>query len=169
MSSSLRTSAGLGWSPVIQPRNRQIARKSSTSLMSGVPVSAMSSGLPPGVRARTPGGNPLLMALTGTPLINDVEDFRAIWRFLGWITGDQPSPALVRRLEDIGLTPADHAFYPAARDAVISMGIVRRRKADVASDLPAKRVVDLPVELDDALGRSIRRAERALGKRLAAR
>jgi len=121
------------------------------------------------IRARTPGGNPLLMALTGTPLINDVEDFRAIWRFLGWITGDQPSPALVRRLEDIGLTPADHAFYPAARDAVISMGIVRRRKADVASDLPAKRVVDLPVELDDALGRSIRRAERALGKRLAAR
>ena len=28
---------------------------------------------------------PLLMALTGTPLINDIEDFRAIWQFLGWI------------------------------------------------------------------------------------
>lgn len=122
-----------------------------------------------GIRSRTPGGNPLLMALTGTPLINDVEDFRAIWRFLGWIKGDQPSPALVRKLEDIGLTPADHDFYPAARDAVISMGIVRRRKADVAADLPAKRVVDLPVELDDAVGRSVRRAERALGKRLATR
>lgn len=121
------------------------------------------------IRARTPGGNPLLMALTGTPLINDVEDFRAIWRFLGWITGDQPSPALVRKLEEIGLTPADHSFYPAARDAVISMGIVRRRKADVAADLPAKRVVDLHVELDDALGQSIRRAERALGQRLATR
>ncbi|NCD19321.1 MAG: DEAD/DEAH box helicase [Actinobacteria bacterium] len=122
-----------------------------------------------GIRSRTPGGNPLLMALTGTPLINDVEDFRAIWRFLGWIKGDQPSPALVRKLEEIGLTPADHDFYPAARDAVISMGIVRRRKADVAADLPAKRVVDLPVELDDAVGRSVRRAERALGKRLATR
>lgn len=121
------------------------------------------------IRARTPGGNPLLMALTGTPLINDVEDFRAIWRFLGWIEGDQPSPALVRKLEDIGLTPADHAFYPAARDAVISMGIVRRRKTDVAHDLPAKRVVDLPVELDDAVGRSVRRAERALAKRLVTR
>jgi len=121
------------------------------------------------IRERTPGGNPLLMALTGTPLINDVEDFRAIWRFLGWIKGDQPSPALVRKLEDTGLTPADHAFYPAAREAVISMGIVRRRKVDVAADLPARQVVDLPVELDDALERSIRRAERALGKRLAAR
>lgn len=119
------------------------------------------------IRARTP--NPLLLALTGTPLINDVEDFRAIWRFLGWIKGDRPSPALVRKLEDIGLTPADPGFYPAARDAVISMGIVRRRKADVARDLPAKRVVDLPVELDDALARSIRASERALGERLAAR
>ena len=116
------------------------------------------------IRART--RDPLLMALTGTPLINDVEDFRAIWRYLGWIVGDQPAPALVRRLEDIGLTPADHDFYPAARDAVISMGIVRRRKADVAADLPSKRVVDLPVELEDAVGRSVRKAERALARRL---
>ena len=37
----------------------------------------------------TPGGDPLLLALTGTPLINDVEDFDAIWRFLGWIDGRQ--------------------------------------------------------------------------------
>ncbi len=42
------------------------------------------------------------------------------------------------------------------------MGIVRRRKIDVAADLPAKRVVDLPVELDDDLGRSIQQAEREL-------
>ena len=42
------------------------------------------------IRETTPGGNPLLLALTGTPLINDVEDFDAIWRFLGWITGDKP-------------------------------------------------------------------------------
>src|SRR6266516_471923 len=35
------------------------------------------------IRSRTP--RPLLMALTGTPLINDLEDFRAIWQFLGWI------------------------------------------------------------------------------------
>ena len=37
--------------------------------------------------------NPLLLALTGTPLINDVEDFDAIWRFLGWTTGEKPGPA----------------------------------------------------------------------------
>src|SRR3546814_9786246 len=36
-------------------------------------------------RLRTRTARPLLMALTGTPLINDIEDFRAIWQFLGWI------------------------------------------------------------------------------------
>jgi hypothetical protein len=30
------------------------------------------------------------MALTGTPLINDIEDFKAIWQFLGWIDGTKP-------------------------------------------------------------------------------
>ena len=40
------------------------------------------------IRART--ARPLLMALTGTPLINDIEDFRAIWQFLGWIDDKKP-------------------------------------------------------------------------------
>ncbi|MFC5929000.1 DEAD/DEAH box helicase [Cryobacterium melibiosiphilum] len=119
------------------------------------------------IRRRTP--NPLLMALTGTPLINDVDDFRAIWQFLGWIEGDKPAPQLLQALEDTGLTPADVGFYPEARASVIDMGIVRRRKVDVATDLPAKRVADLPVELDDDLGRSIRQAERELGARLVKR
>ncbi len=113
--------------------------------------------------------NPLLLALTGTPLINDVEDFDAIWRFLGWTTGEKPGPVLMEKLDDTGLTPADKAFYPEARDAVISMGIVRRKKKDVAADLPDKLIADLPVELDDEFGRSIRQAERELGERLAAR
>ncbi|TFD46468.1 DEAD/DEAH box helicase [Cryobacterium sp. TMT1-2-1] len=121
------------------------------------------------IRRRTPGGNPLLMALTGTPLINDVDDFRAIWQFLGWIDGDKPAPALMAKLEEIGLTPADFGFYAEARKAVIDMGIVRRRKVDVAADLPAKRIADLPVELDDDLGRSIRQAERELAARLVTR
>jgi superfamily II DNA or RNA helicase len=113
--------------------------------------------------------NPLLLALTGTPLINDVEDFDAIWRFLGWTNGEKPGPVLMERLDATGLTPADKAFYPEARDAVISMGIVRRKKKDVAADLPDKLIADLPVELDDEYGRSIRQAERELGERLAAR
>ncbi|BDZ65999.1 DEAD/DEAH box helicase [Agromyces mangrovi Wang et al. 2018] len=121
------------------------------------------------IRERTPGGDPLLLALTGTPLINDVDDFRAIWRFLGWIDGDKPAPELLARLEETGLTPADQGFYPEARQAVIDLGIVRRRKVDVAADLPDKRVADLPVELDDELGRSIRQAERELAQRLADR
>ncbi len=113
--------------------------------------------------------DPLLLALTGTPLINDVEDFDAIWRFLGWTTGEKPGPVLMERLDATGLTPADKAFYPEARDAVISMGIVRRKKKDVAADLPDKLIADLPVELDDEDGRSIRAAERELAERLAAK
>ena len=35
------------------------------------------------------------MALTGTPLINDIEDFRAIWQFLGWIDEKKPRAALM--------------------------------------------------------------------------
>ena len=121
-------------------------------------------------RVRDAGGaKPLLMALTGTPLINDVEDFDAIWRFLGWTTGEKPGPILMDKLDETGLTPADKAFYPEARDAVISMGIVRRKKKDVAADLPDKMIADMPVQLDDEFGRSIRQAERELGERMAAK
>ena len=119
------------------------------------------------IRSRTV--RPLLMALTGTPLINDIEDFLAIWQFLGWIGDEEPGPELMGALERNGLTPVDFGFYPAAREAVIELGIVRRRKADVAADIPARRVADLPVELEGGLGRSIREAERALARRLVQR
>jgi SNF2 domain-containing protein/helicase-like protein len=119
------------------------------------------------IRSRVP--RPLLMALTGTPLINDIEDFRAIWQFLGWIDDTQPLAELMSSLEETGLTPADFGFYRAARASVIDLGIVRRRKIDVAADIPARRVADLPVELDDETGRSIRQAERDLARRLVAR
>jgi hypothetical protein len=119
------------------------------------------------IRARTP--RPLLMALTGTPLINDIEDFLAIWEFLGWIGETEPGPALMDALERTELTPADSDFYPAARQAVIDLGIVRRRKVDVAADIPARRIADMPVELEGGLGASIREAERALAERLVRR
>ncbi len=119
------------------------------------------------IRART--GRPLLMALTGTPLINDLEDFLAIWQFLGWIDATKPVGELMAALEESGLVPGDPGFYPTARRRVIDMGIVRRRKVDVAADIPARRVADLPVELDGEAGRSIRAAERELARRLVAR
>jgi hypothetical protein len=119
------------------------------------------------IRSRTV--RPLLMALTGTPLINDIDDFRAIWQFLGWIDDSKPVGALADALEDTGLTPADRGFYAAARQCVIDLGIVRRRKIDVAADIPARRIADLPVELDGRAGRSIRAAERDLASRLMAR
>lgn len=116
------------------------------------------------IRARI--ARPLLLALTGTPLINDIEDFQAIWEFLGWIDDKKPLAKLMDKLEDTGLTPADPSFYPAARSAVVDMGIVRRRKVDVAADIPARRIADIPVELDDDIGRTIREAERKLAQHL---
>ncbi len=118
------------------------------------------------IRSRT--ARPLLMALTGTPLINDIDDFRAIWQFLGWIDDSKPRDELMDALEDTGLTPADRGFDTAARQSVIDLGIVRRRKVDVAADIPARRIADLPVELDGPAGRSIRAAERDLARRMVA-
>ncbi|WP_369135525.1 DEAD/DEAH box helicase [Modestobacter sp. I12A-02662] len=119
------------------------------------------------IRSRT--ARPLLMALTGTPLINDIDDFRAIWQFLGWIDETKPLADLMDALEETGLSPADPGFHAAARRCVIDLGVVRRRKVDVAADIPARRIADLPVELDDKAGRSIRAAERDLARRLVSR
>ncbi|MGJ9373024.1 DEAD/DEAH box helicase [Nesterenkonia sp. CF4.4] len=120
-------------------------------------------------RIRTRIADPLLIALTGTPLINDIEDFRAIWQFLGWVDETKPIGELMGALERTGLTPADRGFSTAARAAVVERGIVRRRKADVAADLPARRVADVPVEIDGEAGRSIRAAEQSLARRLLTR
>ncbi|MFC6152630.1 DEAD/DEAH box helicase [Nocardioides yefusunii] len=110
--------------------------------------------------------SPLLMALTGTPLINDLEDFTSIWEFLGWIDEKKPLGGLMAKLEESGYAPDDKAFYPAARHSVVDMGIVRRRKVDVAADIPARRIADIPVELEGEAGRSIRAAEREMARRL---
>ena len=112
---------------------------------------------------------PLMMALTGTPLINDIDDFRPIWQFLGWVGEKAPGPQLMAALEATGFTPADLGFYPAARQAVIDMGVVRRRKVDVAGEIPARRIADLPVELESAAAASIRKAEQELAARLVRR
>ncbi len=120
-------------------------------------------------RIRSRVARPLLMALTGTPLINDIEDFRAIWQFLGWIDDTVPLGSLMEALEETGLSPGDPGFYAAARRCVVDQGIVRRLKVDVAADIPARRVADLPVELEGEAGRSIRKAEQELARRMVER
>ncbi|MEI2640972.1 MAG: SNF2-related protein [Candidatus Nanopelagicales bacterium] len=117
-------------------------------------------------RIRTRTGNPLLMALTGTPLINDLDDFLAIWEFLGWIDGTKPILDLMKALEATGLVPGDPGFYAAARRCVIDQGIVRRRKIDVAADIADRRVADLPVELEGPAARSIRQSQEQLTEAL---
>jgi hypothetical protein len=119
------------------------------------------------IRSVTP--KALFIALTGTPLINQIEDFRMIWQYLGWIDDKKPLPELMRRLEDTELDPGEPGFFGAAREAVVEMGIVRRRKEDVAADIPARRIADIPVELEGEAGRSIRAAEAALVARLVER
>jgi hypothetical protein len=78
----------------------------------------------------------LMMALTGTPLINSIEDFRAIWQFLGWIDDKKPLAPLMDKLEDTGLTRPIRASLPRRVARVVEMGIVRRKKVDVAADIP---------------------------------
>ena len=116
------------------------------------------------IRAVSP--NALFIALTGTPLINQIEDFRMIWQYLGWIDDKKPLAQLMKKLEETERTPGDPGFFAAARGAVIDMGIVRRKKEDVAADIPARRIADIPIELDGEAGRSIRAAEQALISRL---
>ena len=67
------------------------------------------------------------------------------------------------------MTPADLGFYPAARKRVVDQGIVRRRKVDVAKDIPARRIADIPVELDDEIGPLDPRGRGELARRLVAR
>jgi hypothetical protein len=119
------------------------------------------------IRATAP--KALFIALTGTPLINQIEDFRMIWQYLGWIDEKKPLPELMERLEETELDPGEPGFFAAAREAVVEMGIVRRRKEDVAADIPARRIADIPVELEGEAGRSIRAAEAALVARLVER
>ncbi|MDQ1604462.1 MAG: hypothetical protein QOE01_2307, partial [Actinomycetota bacterium] len=72
------------------------------------------------VQARV--ARPLLMALTGTPLINDIDDFRAIWQFLGWIDEKKPRAELMESLEESGQTPADPGYNAAAPATQIDQG-----------------------------------------------
>ena len=81
---------------------------------------------------------PLLMALTGTPLVNDIEDFQAIWEFLGWIDDKAPRAELMAALEENGWTPADPQFYPApARPSSTSASCGGARSTSPPTSRPA--------------------------------
>ena len=151
------TSASAGWSSTRRTSSRTSPRSARST----------SCELSERIRART--ARPLLMALTGTPLINDIEDFRAIWQFLGWIDEKKPLRRADGRARGDRPDPGRPRLLPGRPPRVIDLGIVRRRKVDVAADIPARRIADLPVELDDEAGRSIREAERELARRLVAR
>ena len=118
------------------------------------------------IRARTV--RPALMALTGTPLINDIEDFRAIWQFLGWIDDKKPLGELMA-LEDTGLTPADFGSTrrPQLRGRPRHRASPQGRRGQGHPRPAGSRT--LPSRLDDEVGRSIREAERELARRMVER
>ena len=119
------------------------------------------------IRART--GRPLLMALTGTPLINDIEDFRAIWQFLGWIDDKKP----LRRADGRArgdrpdARPTRASTRPPAAPSSTWASCAAARSTSPPTSRPAASPT-CPVELDDEVGRSIREAERELARRLVA-
>jgi hypothetical protein len=61
---------------------------------------------------RDKAADPLLIALTGTPLINDIDDFKAIWQFLGWIDGNKPTAELMESLGRPGSPPPTSGSTP---------------------------------------------------------
>jgi SNF2 family DNA or RNA helicase len=84
-------------------------------------------------------------ALTGTPLENQLDDLASIMEFVDHREGSpppryRPGPALQERHREVQL---------------------RRRKVDVLTQLPAKRVIGLDLRLSGAQERAYRRAEQA--------
>jgi len=114
------------------------------------------------IRART--ARPLMMALTGTPLINDIEDFRAIWQFLGWIDDKKPRTTLMHALEETGLTPADRGFSVAGRSIRAAEQELARRLVVRYESALAARTSAVAVEgIDHDLVRRVASWEREDG------
>jgi hypothetical protein len=87
-------------------------------------------------------GDALRVALTGTPVMNHAEELIAQLRILGRL-GDFGSGArFARRFQGIG---AEERIHWHLRRSCF----VRRAKADVLPQLPAKRQVAVPVALDN--------------------
>ena len=113
---------------------------------------------------------PLLMALTGTPLINDIEDFRAIWQFLGWIDDKKPLGRADGRARGDRPDAGRPRVLPRGRAGAwsTSASCVAARSTWPPTSPPAASPTS-PSSSTTQAGRSIREAERDLARRLVAR
>jgi len=85
----------------------------------------------------------LRLALTGTPIINRSKDIVAQLRLIGRLADFGSGAGLGRRFR--GAVALDRLHWNLRARCY-----VRRTKADVLSQLPAKRFASVPVELDNA-------------------
>ena len=87
-------------------------------------------------------GDALRVALTGTPVMNHAEELIAQLRILGRLEDFGSGARFARRFQGIG---AEERIHWHLRRSCF----VRRAKADVLPQLPAKRQVAVPVALDN--------------------
>ena len=93
--------------------------------------------------AETVAGDGLRLALTGTPILNRPKDIVAQLRLVGRLADFGSGAGLGRRFR--GAKALDRLHWNLRARCY-----VRRTKADVLPQLPAKRFASVPVELDNA-------------------
>ena len=89
-------------------------------------------------------GDGLRLALTGTPILNRPKDLVAQLRLIGRLGDFGSGAGLGRRFG--GAKALDRLHWNLRAHCY-----VRRTKADVLPQLPAKRFASVPVELDNAV------------------
>ena len=102
------------------------------------------------------------------PTNQGIEDFQAIWQFLGWIDDTSPLAELMAALEETGLTeqtprstPPPASAWSTAASSVAARSTLRQTSRSGGSPT-------FPVELDDKAARSIREADDELAHRMVA-
>ena len=93
--------------------------------------------------AESVAGDGLRLALTGTPIVNRPKDIVAQLRLVGRLSDFGSGAGLGRRFR--GAAALDRLHWNLRAHCY-----VRRTKADVLPQLPAKRFASVPVELDNA-------------------
>ena len=83
------------------------------------------------------------IAVTGTPIENSLKDI--------WSLADFVIPGILGTEKDFDILFPDGGHGPTNLSTIIEPFILKRKLADVATDLPEKINCDIPIEIGDAL------------------